>query len=121
MNLQENISRIKLMMGLLNEDSKWKPCKKCVGTYGSGMVDCAYEAIERFEENYGTAAGTSMGNTYFEGNWKRFDKIILSRINDLVPNAWQSMSEKFKMQLWSFMYNSDSGSTDKFRWLAVYT
>jgi hypothetical protein len=119
MNLQENIQRIKEMMGLITEGSKWKPCKKCIGTYGSGMVDCAYEAIERFEENYGTAAGTSMGDTYFEGNWKRFDKIILSRINGLVPRAWQSMSEKFKMQLWSFMYNSDSGGEDKFRWLAV--
>ena len=119
MNLQENIQQIKRMMGLITETSKWKPCKKCIGTYGSDMVDCAYDAIERFEENYGTAAGTSMGNTYFEGNWKRFDKIILTRINDLVPRAWQSMSEKFKMQLWSFMYNSDSGGGDKFRWLAV--
>ena len=68
MNLQENIQQIKRMMGLITETSKWKPCKKCIGTYGSDMVDCAYDAIERFEENYGTAAGTSMGNTYFEGN-----------------------------------------------------
>ena len=119
MNLQEQVSRIKTMMGLINEDSKWKPCKKCIGTYGGNMSDCAYEAIERFEENYGTAAGTSMGNTYFEGNWKRFDKIIIGRIEGLVPSAWSAMSDKFKMQLWSFMYNSDSGGTDKFRWLAV--
>ena len=119
MNLQEQISRMKSMMGVINEASKWKPCKKCIKTYGSQMGDCAYEAIERFEENYGTAAGTSMGNNYFEGNWKRFDNIILGRINGLIPNAWQAMSDKFKMQLWSFMYNSDSGSTDKFRWLAV--
>ena len=146
MKLQENINRIKKMMGIINEqeeeyddlinkkgikpndklkvapkyDSPYKPCKKCIGTYG-GLIgdDCAYEAIERFEENYGTAKGTSMGDNYFESNWKSFDSKIVNRIIGLIGEAWDYMGPLFRMQLWSFMYNSDSGGTDLYRWLAV--
>lgn len=141
MNLNENINRIKQMMGIIKEDelfnktdtelntkikdstnnnSAYKPCKKCIGTY-SGLMgdDCAYEAIERFEENYGTAQGTSMGNNYFESNWKSFDSKIVNRIVGLIGKSWDNMGPKFRMQLWSFMYNSDSGGTDLYRWLAV--
>jgi len=81
--------------------------------------DCAYRAIERFEENYGTASGGSMGDTYFEGNWKTFDGLIVERITGLIGGAWGKMPPKFRMQLWSFMYNSDSSAQDKYRWLAV--
>lgn len=101
-------------------ESPYGPCKKCIGKYGGLMGDdCAYEAVERFEENYGTAAGTSMGINYFEGNWKRFDSLIVKRITNLIGSSWNSMGSKFKMQLWSFMYNSDSGSSDNYRWLAI--
>ena len=151
MKLQENIERIKQMMGLIKEsenedfddledslinkknitpneklkvrtdyDSPYKPCKKCIGTYNGLMGDdCAYEAIERFEENYGTADGTSMGNNYFEGNWKRYDQLIVNRITKLIGSSWDMMDNKFRMQLWSFMYNSDSSATDNYRWLAI--
>jgi len=157
MNLKENISRIKQMMGLIiesemddfddmesdlitkkgysvkkdktsdekpkvidNDESPYEPCKKCIGTYNGLMDDdCAYEAIERFEENYGTADGTSMGNNYFEGNWKRFDTLIVNRITKLIGSSWGIMDSEFKMQLWSFMYNSDSSATDNYRWLAI--
>lgn len=151
MKLQENINRIKQMMGLIKEsenedfddledslinkknitpneklkvrtnyDSPYKPCKKCIGTYNGLMGDdCAYEAIERFEENYGTADGTSMGNNYFEGNWKRYDQLIVNRITKLIGSSWDTMDNKFRMQLWSFMYNSDSSATDNYRWLAI--
>ena len=149
MKLQENINRIKQMMGIIKEDigndteyddlinkrgtglnakikdlpkyeSPYKPCRKCVGSYGGLMNDdCAYEAIERFEENYGTANGTSMGDNYFESNWKNFDSKIVNRIVGLIGDAWDYMGPKFRMQLWSFMYNSDSGGTDLYRWLAI--
>lgn len=119
MNLQEQISRMKSIMGIIKEDIK--PCKKCMKSYPNGrMDDCAYQAIERFEENYGTAQGTSMGINYFESTYSKFNSIIMTRIDNVIgASAWDSMSEKFKMQLWSFMFNSDSGSTDKYRWLAV--
>jgi hypothetical protein len=104
----------------VNNNSPYGPCKKCIGSYGGLMGDdCAYEAVERFEENYGTAAGTSMGINYFEGNWKRFDNLIVNRIIDTIGGAWDAMDSKFRMQLWSFMYNSDSSSKDNYRWLAV--
>jgi hypothetical protein len=61
-----------------------------------------------------------MGDYYFEGTYKAFNSRINSRINKVIgSSAWNSMSEKFKMQLWSFMFNSDSGVVDKYRWLAV--
>jgi len=120
MKLQEQISRIQSMMGLMNEENI-KPCKKCMKSYSNAQMDhCAYQAIERFEENYGTSQGTSMGDDYFENTYSTFNTKIMSRIKNVIgESAWQSMSEKFKMQLWSFMYNSDSGGTDKYRWLAV--
>ena len=98
-----------------------KSCKHCMKSYPNPiMSQCAYQAIERFEENYGRANGTSMGDYYFEGTYKAFNSRINSRINKVIgSSAWNSMSEKFKMQLWSFMFNSDSGVVDKYRWLAV--
>lgn len=126
--LNEEIYKIKLMMGIINENdslnddkpSYLKPCKKCIKTYNGLLGDnCIYEAIERFEENYGTAQGTSMGNDYFESNWKKFDDKIVKRVINSVGNIWANMDSKFKMQLWSFMYNSDSGNNDLYRWLAV--
>jgi hypothetical protein len=120
MNLQEQISRMKSIMGIIKEN-ELKPCKKCMKSYSNGrMDDCAYQAIERFEENYGTAQGTSMGINYFESTYSKFNSIIMARIDNVIgSSAWDSMPEKFKMQLWSFMFNSDSGGTDKYRWLAV--
>jgi len=91
-----------------------------LGKYGANTLDkCGYYAIEKFEEHYGNAQGGSMGDTYFDGNYKKFDQLIKKRVNDLTPNVWNSLSSKDKMQLWSFMYNSDSGNVDKYRWLAV--
>lgn len=97
-------------------------CKKCIGTY-SGLLDkCGFYAIERFEENYGNAQGGSMGDDYFEtdGEYKSFDAIISRRVQNYIPTGWNSMNPKFKMQIWSFMYNSDSNPQfDRFRWLAI--
>lgn len=103
---------------LLNE-SNWKTCKKCMGTYSGSLDKCGFYATERFEENYGSPQGLSMGDNYFEGEIKNYDKIINSRLTKHIPNAWSSMNPKTKMQLWNFMFNSDSSNADKFRWLAV--
>ena len=91
-----------------------------LGKYDANTLDnCGYYAIEKFEEHYGNEQGGGMGDTYFEGNYKKFDGLIKKRVNDLTPNVWNSLSSKDKMQLWSFMYNSDSRNVDKYRWLAV--
>tara|TARA_B100000963_G_scaffold56536_1_gene44578 strand:+ start:1073 stop:1990 length:918 start_codon:yes stop_codon:yes gene_type:complete len=91
-----------------------------LGKYDANTLDnCGYYAIEKFEEHYGNEQGGGMGDTYFEGNYKKFDELIKKRVNDLTPNVWNSLSSKDKMQLWSFMYNSDSRNVDKYRWLAV--
>lgn len=117
---KKNITPNEKLKVRTNYDSPYKPCKKCIGTYNGLMGDdCAYEAIERFEENYGTEDGTSMGNNYFEGNWKRYDQLIVNRITKLIGSSWDMMDNKFRMQLWSFMYNSDSSATDNYRWLAI--
>ena len=91
-----------------------------LGKYDADTLDdCGYYAIEKFEEHYGNSYGKSMGDKYFDGNYKYFDNLIKNRVNDLTPNLWNSLSNKDKMQLWSFMYNSDSDNVDKYRWLAV--
>jgi len=91
-----------------------------LGKYDAATLDkCGYYAIEKFEEHYGNAQGGSMGDAYFDGNYKKFDELIKKRVKDLTPNVWNSLSKKDKMQLWSFMYNSDSGNVDKYRWLAI--
>jgi len=120
MNLQEQILRIKSVMGLITEQkNNWNKCNKCIGNYQGSLDKCGFYAIERFEENYGTSSGGSMGDDYFENNYQQYDKIINDRLSEYIPNAWSNMSPKMKMQLWNFMFNSDSGTTDKFRWLAI--
>ena len=120
MNLQEQISRMKSIMGIIKE-SELKSCKRCMKSYPNGRMEhCAYQAIERFEETYGTEKGQSMGDGYFESKYASFNSKIMARIDKVIGSStWDSMSEKFKMQLWSFMFNSDSGDTDRYRWLAV--
>ena len=93
------------------------------GNYVKSSLDqCGYYAIERFEENYGNAGGNSMGAQYFEqgvGEYGKFDGIIVNRIKNTLPGLWEELGPKEKMQLWSFMYNSDSGDKDQYRWLSV--
>ena len=90
------------------------------GNYKKSSLDqCGYYAIERFEENYGDKSGNSMGAPYFEGNYERFDDTIIKRINSTLPLLWGTLGPKEKMQLWSFMYNSDSAANDQNRWLSV--
>ena len=119
MNLQEQISRIKSVMGLITEQkNNWNKCKKCIGNYQGSLDKCGFYAIERFEENYGNSLGGSMGDYYFENKYQQYDNTINDRLK-YIPNAWSNMSPKMKMQLWNFMFNSDSDTTDKFRWLAI--
>ena len=120
MNLQEQISRIQSMMGLITEQQhKWNKCNKCIGNYQGSLNNCGFYAIERFEENYGNSSGGSMGDDYFEDNYQEYDGIINDRLNEYIPNVWNGMGMRTKMQLWNFMFNSDSRPTDRFRWLAI--
>lgn len=110
---------IRTLYGILSEQ-EIKKCKKCIGNYTGELDKCGFYAVERFEENYGTATGESMGDDYFEGTYSVKDKLISERLNKYIPKAWSSMTKKTKMQIWSFMFNSDSESgNDHFRWLAV--
>jgi len=120
MNLQEQISRIQSMMGLITEQkSDWKKCNKCIGNYQGSLNKCGFYASERFEENYGDSSGNSMGDDYFENKYQKYDGIINDRLNEYIPNVWNGMGMRTKMQLWNLMFNSDSEPTDKFRWLAI--
>ena len=110
---------IKDLYGIVPE--QWNPCTTCMKSYSGNLDRCGFRAIERFEENYGHGdLGLPEPPNYFERNHKTFDKRIVDRITKTIGSqAWSSMTPKFKMQLWSFMYNSDSGSTDGYKWLAV--
>jgi hypothetical protein len=115
-----NEANIRILLGEQGRDKSTESDDNILGNYSTTTLDqCAYYAIEKFEEHYGNPNGESMGDNYFEGNYEKFDKIINSRVSKLTPNVWGSLSNKDKMQLWSFMYNSDSDTNDKYRWLAV--
>jgi hypothetical protein len=116
---EEEKNRILGLYQIIKED-EIKKCNKCSKSYSGSLDKCGFYAVERFEENYGTASGTGMGDNYFELTYKVKDTLINSRLTKNIPNAWSSMSPKTKMQIWSFMFNSDSESNnDHFRWLAV--
>lgn len=105
----------------LRDDGKWNPCKTCMKNYVGNLDHCGFQAIERFEENYGSGDyGRPEPPNYFERNHKTFDNRIVNRIKNTIGSAaWDSMPPKFKMQLWSFMYNADSGKSDSRKWLSV--
>ena len=83
----------------------------------------AYDAIHDFETTKGiikkengkyVAAGFSK-----DYNVHQKDDIIKDHIkNSIGLKTWNKIPMKFRMQIFSYMFNSDSDDKDKFRWLA---
>jgi hypothetical protein len=109
MNLQEQIYRIKEVMGL-NEQSQ--------GGGGQLVSNNVYKAISSIESVYSYADqnGDPVGASY-NGNEKESN--IRSSIESTIGlNYWFQMSDFLRGQIYSFMFQSDSGSQSKLRWLA---
>jgi hypothetical protein len=109
--LNEELSKIKSMMGLLNEQSS-----------GQLISDRGYKAILSFENKKGTPNGDNSGAAsmnYSDGDERMKESIIRDHINNTIGlNRWFKISDLFRTQIYSFMFNSDSKNNDLFRWLS---
>ncbi len=109
MKLQEQIYRIKEVMGL-NEQSQ--------GGGGQLVSNNVYKAISSIESVYSYADenGDLFARSY-KGNEKESN--IKSAIKSTIGlNFWFQMSDFLRGQIYSFMFQSDSGPQSRLRWLA---
>ena len=113
MNLQENIFRIKQMMGLLNEQTYMKSYSP------ANILDfCGYRAIEMFEETKGNPLGKTMGATYFEEKLATYETMISDNISKTIGmSTFNKFPPKLKMQIWSWMFNNTDASTGTVKWI----
>ena len=96
-----------------------------------GLIDAqAYAAIYKFETTKGRIVKSSDGKykaTTMEIGDKKYDvhqkdKVIKNHIeNSIGLDTWYKIPSKFRMQIFSYMFNSDSYEDkkgDRFRWIA---
>lgn len=109
--LNEELSKIKSMMGLLNEQNSQQL-----------ISDKGYQAILDFENTKGTPNSNLTGATsmqYKSSKVRSLESIIGSHIEVTITlDRWFKLGDLFRTQIYSFMFNADSKSTDKFKWLA---
>jgi len=107
MNLNENINRIKQVMGLLNEQAS-----------GGLVADDVYAAIGNIEKVFSKVDENDniIGIPYDpRGKEENIKQAIKSTIGF---DNWNKMDSKLKGQVYSFMFQSDSGTSTRLRWLA---
>jgi hypothetical protein len=107
MNLNENINRIKQVMGLLNEQAS-----------GGLVTDDVYAAIGNIEKVFSKVDENDnvIGIPYDpRGKEENIKQAIKSTIGF---DNWNKMDSKLKGQVYSFMFQSDSGTSTRLRWLA---
>jgi len=107
MDILTEIYRIKQVMGLINEQNS------------SNLVDEeVYEAIKNIESvfSFTDENGKIIGKTY---TGKEKEPNIKKAIQDTIGlDNWGKMDSKLKGQIYSFMFQSDSGTRTHLRWLA---
>jgi hypothetical protein len=113
MNLQENIYRIKQVMGIINEQTYMESYSP------ASILDfCGYRAIETFEETKGNPIGATMGATYFEGKLKSYEEMISSNISTTIGmSTFNKFPPKLKMQIWSWMFNNTDAEMGTVKWI----
>ena len=112
--------------GVSTDDTKPKelPSSKELKGGGSGgklIDDKAYKVIYNFETTKGkidlkTLQPLGFGKDY---DVHQKDGVIKDHIQKTIGlDTWSKIPPKFRMQIFSFMFNSDSKSNDLYRWLA---
>jgi hypothetical protein len=116
MNLQENINRIKQVMGLLNEQAS-----------GALVGDNVYDAIKNIEHAFGFINDKKEIEPRKDLNGRENSDLIKNVINNSIGlDYWAKLDPKLQGQIYSFMFQSDSGvrkngkivKETRFRWLA---
>ena len=86
------------------------------------ISDNGYRAILSFENSKGTPNSDNSGATsmnYSKGDERQKENIIRNHINNTIGLVrWFKISDLFRTQIYSFMFNSDSKDKDLFRWLS---
>ena len=112
--------------GVSTDDTKPKelPSSKELKGGGSGgklIDDKAYKAIYNFETTKGkidlkTLQPVGFGKDY---DVHQKDGVIKDHIQKTIGlDTWSKIPAKFRMQIFSYMFNSDSKPNDLYRWLA---
>ena len=112
--------------GVSTDDTKLKelPSSKELKGGGSGgklIDDKAYKAIYNFETTKGkidlkTLQPVGFGKDY---DVHQKDGVIKDHIQKTIGlDTWSKIPAKFRMQIFSYMFNSDSKPNDLYRWLA---
>lgn len=114
MNLQENINRIKEVMGVLNEQTYMKSYSP------ANILDfCGYRAIEMFEETKGLPNGGPMKADYFEEKLASYETLISDNISKTIGmSTFNKFPPKLKMQIWSWMFNNTDAELGTVKWIA---
>jgi hypothetical protein len=113
--LKEELGKIKSMMGLLNEQIS-----------GQLISDKGYQAILSFENKKGTPKKDEDGNyngatsmNYDLSSVKSLEGVISSHIKATIGlKNWFKIPDLFRTQIYSYMFNSDSGTVDGYKWIA---
>ena len=108
MKLQEQLTRIKEVMGLIVEQSQNKTID---------IPETAIKAIAAIEKKYSYMNNGSVVGANYNGD----EKVgIMNRyINDTIGyNCWNNMSDKFKAQIYSFCFQSDTNIPYKMKFIA---
>ena len=81
---------------------------------GALLTNVAYKAIDKFENTHGTAQGTSMnkGDGYSKTQEKEIKAYVEKNIG---MDAWDKMSPKMQMQVYSFAFNNGTKYTRDIR------
>jgi hypothetical protein len=114
MNLQENIFRIKQIMGVINEQTYMESYSP------ANILDfCGYRAIEMFEETKGLPTGGPMKADYFEEKLASYETLISNNISKTIGmSTFNKFPPKLKMQIWSWMFNNTDAELGTVKWIA---
>jgi hypothetical protein len=107
MNLQENINRIKQVMGLLNEQDD-----------SNLLTNKQYGYIKDIESTFSFIENDVItGSTKYTGVDK--EPTIKNTIKKTIGlDSWNKLDDRTKLQIYSFMYQTDSDNNSLYRWLA---
>jgi len=90
------------------------------------ISDTGYNAILAFENIRGTVSKNNSGAytgyttmNYDISDVKSKESVISSHIKDAITlEQWFKIPDLFRTQIYSFMFNSDSGNVDGYKWIA---
>jgi hypothetical protein len=106
-NLNEQVSRIKSMMGLIMEEGA-----------GSLVPQSVYDAIREIEARYSYMDNGKITGQSFKGN--EIETEFTNYIKNTIGlDSWSKISEKLRAQIYAYAFQADSGKKGMtFRWIA---